>query len=349
MFDSDLSNLLVSTFIGGIDLDIATSITLDQSGNVYVAGYTFSFDFPTTLGAFDRTTDDANDAFVSMFDSDLSASTTPSPDISVSPADHDFGTINIESSSTPLEISLSNSGAAQLNISDMTLSDTTNFSLDVDGGSNPCGSTTHAIAPDGNCTVAITFIPSTTGTYNETLTIESDDPDTTLILVSLNGTGDDSGSGDGKRGSGGDDDELCFIATAAFGSRIAQEVKILQEFRDTILIRNTAGKKFVRLYYRASPPLADLISRHDTLRIIARLSLLPLIGVCWFALHFGLAPLFGLTILLLALISFGRRQNSGVRSQKTEFRRENIECRIQESEDRIEERYASNNLLTSSS
>ena len=78
-------------------------------------------------------------------------------------------------------------------------------------------------------------------------------------------------------------------------------------FRDTILVRNTAGKKLVRLYYRASPPLAGFISRHDTLRIIVRLSLLPLTGVCWFELHFGFAPLFGLTILLLALINTGRR------------------------------------------
>ena len=46
------SNLLYSTYLGGSDVDIARGVALDASGNAYVAGFTFSSDFPTTPGAF---------------------------------------------------------------------------------------------------------------------------------------------------------------------------------------------------------------------------------------------------------------------------------------------------------
>jgi hypothetical protein len=41
------SQLVFSTYLGGTDLDVATSVELDSQGNIYVAGYTASIDFPT--------------------------------------------------------------------------------------------------------------------------------------------------------------------------------------------------------------------------------------------------------------------------------------------------------------
>jgi hypothetical protein len=41
--------LLYSTYLGGTEWDSATCLTLDDNGNVYVFGYTYSFDFPTTV------------------------------------------------------------------------------------------------------------------------------------------------------------------------------------------------------------------------------------------------------------------------------------------------------------
>jgi len=49
------SQLLYSTYLGGTNDDVALSIALDTSNNVYIGGYTISYDFPTTSGAYQRT------------------------------------------------------------------------------------------------------------------------------------------------------------------------------------------------------------------------------------------------------------------------------------------------------
>ncbi len=55
---ADGSTLLYSTYLGGVDQETTAGICVDASGNVYVAGWTKSRDFPTTPGAFDRTLSD---------------------------------------------------------------------------------------------------------------------------------------------------------------------------------------------------------------------------------------------------------------------------------------------------
>jgi beta-propeller repeat-containing protein len=58
------ASLAYSTFLGGADLDGASDIAIDGSGNAYVAGGADSDDFPTTAGAFDTSYNDDGDAFV---------------------------------------------------------------------------------------------------------------------------------------------------------------------------------------------------------------------------------------------------------------------------------------------
>ncbi len=82
--------------------------------------------------------------------------------------------------------------------------------------------------------------------------------------------------------------DACFVATASFGSLLHPGVRILRDFRDTFLVQTTGGQGLVDLYYAVSPPLADWIARHELLRFVVRLILLPCIGFAWLAMRVGM-------------------------------------------------------------
>jgi hypothetical protein len=107
---------------------------------------------------------------------------------------------------------------------------------------------------------------------------------------SPNYNNDDSGGG-------------CFIATAAYKSRIAGEVVILRNFRDNILSTNVLGKRLVEFYYHFSPPMANFIAKHEFHRSAVRWGLLPLVGIGWFSLKIGLAATLVLLLLFLMSVS----------------------------------------------
>ena len=83
----------------------------------------------------------------------------------------------------------------------------------------------------------------------------------------------------------------CFIATAAYGSGFHPYVKRLRGFRDAYLLGNAPGRKLVALYYRYSPPVAEVIADNAPLKYLTRLLLLPLIGLSAFMLYAN--PIFG--------------------------------------------------------
>ena len=87
--------------------------------------------------------------------------------------------------------------------------------------------------------------------------------------------------------AGGGGGGLCFIATAVYGSEDHPYVKILQNFRDTCLLDNPTGRKFVQIYYHHSPSLADIIEHNRGLRAVVRYALTPIIISSAFVLYAG--------------------------------------------------------------
>ena len=103
--NGNLTSLLASTYLGGSSGDSGRSIAIDSSGNIYVAGWTYSSDFPTTTGAYNTSYSGGSlDIFVSKFDSNLSVS--PTTATSGSATDVSFtsatlnGTVNANGQST---------------------------------------------------------------------------------------------------------------------------------------------------------------------------------------------------------------------------------------------------------
>jgi cold shock CspA family protein len=62
----------------------------------------------------------------------------------------------------------------------------------------------------------------------------------------------------------------CFIATAVYQDTYHPNVMLLRNFRDTYLMTNNFGKKFVKHYYRLSPPFADYIENKKLLSAIIK-------------------------------------------------------------------------------
>jgi hypothetical protein len=72
--------------------------------------------------------------------------------------------------------------------------------------------------------------------------------------------------------------DACFIATAAYGSLMANDVEMLRHVRDSLLARTILGELAIETYYTFGPAVAGIIDESEDLRATARAMLAPLIA-----------------------------------------------------------------------
>lgn len=101
-----------------------------------------------------------------------------SPFVSFSPDPLTFNNEVVDTTSPPMTVELANSGTATLSITSIVAS--ANFAQ-----TNNCGPT---LAPLANCTINVTFKPSTTGSLSGTLSVTDSAPDSPQTDA-LSGTG----------------------------------------------------------------------------------------------------------------------------------------------------------------
>ncbi len=139
-------------------------------------------------------------------------------------------------------------------------------------------------------------------TASYTLAISSTTRTSTESLMSVSGNVDVPNTGAcvctaSSASSGGGGGGGCFIATAAYGSYMHPYVVNLRQFRDRVLMSSSIGRQFVALYYRYSPPVANIIARHELLRLLTRGALTPIVFIVVYP--WPVLALAGLFILLL--------------------------------------------------
>ncbi len=95
----------------------------------------------------------------------------------------------------------------------------------------------------------------------------------------------------------------CFIATAAYDSSSAPQVRVLRAFRDQYLLTNAAGEALVRWYYRHSPAAAQYLNERPEIKPLVRAALLPVVGGAMFMTEAAL-PVKVIVFLSLGVLVF---------------------------------------------
>ena len=106
------------------------------------------------------------------------------PDISVTPANVEFGTVTVGSSIT-VNVNIANVGEADLDVNTLLLSGSTDFSIPFIPAVIPWVT----LAPGASVDLPVTYTPSDVGSDSGSLAINSADPDEPTVTVPLSGNG----------------------------------------------------------------------------------------------------------------------------------------------------------------
>jgi hypothetical protein len=167
------SAFLLSTFLGGSADQLADNVAVDRGGNVYVAGWTRSGDFPSTPRAFQPGfAGGITDLFV------VKISPNNAAGVSFTPPALAFAPQAVGTTSPPQTVIIHDLGSAALVIS--SISTVGDFAQ-----TNNCSA---AVAGGGTCAVTVTFTPSRSGTRSGGVSVSDNAAGGTQVLR-LSGTG----------------------------------------------------------------------------------------------------------------------------------------------------------------
>jgi len=134
-------------------------------------------------------------------------------------------------------------------------------------------------------------------------TVNADDGDDTIRATFSIGSAIFGSNITPRAGNSSEDDDgnsFCFIATAAYGTPMAAEIKSLRDVRDGYLVNTAIGAAFVDAYYRISPPIARVVARSDAMKQGVRVVLAPVVAASrWFVATPGLTAALTLAIAML--------------------------------------------------
>ncbi len=172
-FNPSGSGLLYATWLGGTGDDFGNDIAVDSSGNAYVAGETFSTNFPTTPGAYQTAyAGGAYDGFIAKI------SPENAPGVAATPNPVSFGGQEVGATSLAQNVQVMDAGSQSLEISGVSASG--DFAA-----TNNCSST---LAAGTSCNISVRFTPTAVGARTGTLTL-TDNAAGSPQTINLTGTG----------------------------------------------------------------------------------------------------------------------------------------------------------------
>jgi len=150
--------------------------------NLAACGYSYRCVTPITVAGLDSVVAIAAGRYHSLALTGFITPTTSSAQAQMSADALAFGQQLVGTSGATRAVTITNTGSATLTVTNVTLDNTTDFSVTVDG----CGATT--LTAGASCAIRVAFTPSTTGPRTGALTVR-DTVDGAAQTVSVSGVG----------------------------------------------------------------------------------------------------------------------------------------------------------------